>query len=567
MARLPSAEDLGRSPVPQGGRQIVDADTSAVPRSLAGLGATVGKIAEEQQREQDANAVFAARRQLDDWERATLFDPQKGAVNRLGQDSFNLPAELEQSFDQTAGKISESLTSERQRRAFQEMATSRRAQVLDWGAKHVTRERNVFEAGQVEAELKSMADRAAQFPDRAAGELALARDRITGFMRAKGRSTEEIAQAIKDQASKTHGQVIASLVNGGRAEEAQAYFKDNRGDMTADAALRAESSLKEITARTKAQGFADDVMTRGLTAENAIREARTKFSGVEEDAAVQELKTRFTESEVLKKRAQQEAGSEAWKILANGGGRKSIPPTLWASLGGEEQRQIVDWLDVRWRRAKSDNEDAKASDWGAYLALTDMARDNPEKFLDPQTLLKAEPYLSKAQMASLAGLRTTIGKQDAKASNVLTAMKNTEAMVLADMRAAGIDTTPKEGSKQAKELAAFRGALQMRIEAAQAEKGGALTPTEQKAIGMSLLKEGVEQGSGVFGMFQTKRRGFQMDPTKTYVETPYDDIPPDVRKQIEATLPREGGIYGNARKRMDEVERIYQRAKEAGEIR
>lgn len=567
MARLPSAEDLGRSPVPQGGRQIVSADTSAVPRAIGRTAQVVGKMADEYEREQDAAAVFEARRKLDEWERSALFDPEKGAVNRLGQNAFGLPDQLAKSFDETAGKVAEGLSSNRQRQAFQEMAVSRRAQVLDWSEKHVTRERNVFEAGQMEADLKSMADRAALFPERAAGELAIARERIVGFMRSKGRSTEEIAQAVKDQASKTHSQVIASLVNSGKAEDAQAYFKANRGDMTAEAALRAENGMKEIVARTKAQGFADDALSRGLSAEEALREARTKYSGPEEDAAVQEIKTRFAEAEVLKKREQQAASNEAWKLLANGGGRKSIPPTLWASLGGEEQRQIVDWLDVRWRRAKSEAEDAKTSDWGAYLALTDMARDNPDKFMDPQTLLKAEPYLSKAQMSSLVNLRTGINKQDAKASNILTAMKNTETMVLAEMKAAGIDTTPKEGSPKAKELAAFRGALQMNIEAAQAEKGRALTPAEQKEIGMGLLKEGIEQGSGFFGFGVTKKRAFQMEPGKTYISTPYNQIPPEIRKQLEAELPRESGIYGNSRERERQVERMYTRGQERGLFR
>lgn len=561
MPRLPSAEELGRRPVPVSQRRVEVADTSAMPRALARTGAVVGELADQYQREQDANSVFEARRQLDDWERATIFDRENGAVNKLGKDAEGVPDQLAQSFDEFAGKVSESLTSERQRQAFREMASSRRGQVLDWGTKHAMREKEVYEAGQFKADLASMADRAASFPDRAAGEIAIGRQRIIGFLRGKGRSTEEIDQALKEQDSKVHSSVLGSMLNAGNGEQAAEYLKANRSSMTADAALRAEGALKEVTIRTKAQSFADDAMARGLKAEDALREAREKFSGTDEDAVVREVKTRITEQEAIRAQREKESTDQAWKIIANGGGRKAIPPDLWGSLGGTDQRQINDYLEAKWRRAKADAEGkAEEPKWGVFMALTDMARDNPEKFLDPQTLLKAEPLLSRAQMAQLVSLRTGLDKKDAKSQNILTQMKDAEAMVFADIKAAGIDTTPKEGSQKAKDLVAFRGALQERILAAQAEKSTALTPMELKAIGASLLREGVEQGSGFLGWNRTRKRGYQMEPGKTYVTKTYDEIPPAIRKELESEL--KGGIYGGIDKA--QVERMYQRGIELG---
>lgn len=543
----------------------------ALAGAASRFGRVAGQIAEERQREDDAAAVFAARRQLDDWERTAMFDPQKGAANRLGQAAFSVPADLERGFDEVAGKVAETLTTDRQRRAFDELKTSRRAQVLDWAEKHASRERGVYETGQFKADLDSMAERAVLFPDRAEAELGLARQRIVGFMRSKGRSTEEIEQAVKEQASRTHDFVLRSMVNAGNAEQASEYLKKNRGDMTAEAVLRAENGLKETTARIRAQGFADEVFARGLSAEEAIKEARSKFTGVEEDAAVQELKVRFTEAETIKARDQKAASDAAWKVLANGGGRKGIAPELWNRLGGEEQRQIKDWLDAKWRQAQADANRDTVDDREVYYRLRTMATEDPATFsgLD---LMKYEPYLTKQSFSRLTEVQAGISKNDAKAMEINRVVSSTVKNLKGEIAAAGLDTSPKEGSKQAKEFAMFMNQLTMALDDAGRQKGSPLTSMEARQIGMSMLREGIEQGSGVFGFFQTKKRGYQIaaegDPAKTYVTTRYGDIPADIRKALEAELPHQyGGIYGRAAEREQQVERMYQRGLEQGRFR
>lgn len=572
MATLPDATALGMAPALSPGRKaIAGFDGGQVARAMQGAGQVLDEVAQRAQREDDANAVFAARRQLDDWERGAIFDPEKGAANKRGSAAFGIPDELGKSFDETAGKIAEGLTTDRQRAAFRELATSRRAQVLDWGSKHAQREREVYEVGQFKAELDSMAERAALFPDRAAGELDLARQRIIGFMRGKGRSTEEIEQAVKEQASRTHDFVLRSMVNAGNAEQASEYLKKNRGDMTAEAVLRAEAGLKETTARIRAQGFADEVFARGLSAEEAIKEARSKFTGVEEDAAVQELKVRFTDAETIKARDQKAASDAAWKVLANGGGRKGIAPELWNRLGGEEQRQIKDWLDAKWRQAQADANRETVDDRETYYRLRTMATEDPATFAGLD-LMKYEPYLTKGAFARLTEVQAGISKNDAKAMEINRVVSSTVKTLKGEIAAAGLDTSPKEGSKQAKEFAMFMNQLTMALDDAGRQKGSPLTDMEARKIGMGLLREGIEQGSGVFGFFQTKKRGYQIaaegDPAKTYVTTRYGDIPADIRKALEAELPHQyGGIYGRAAEREQQVERMYQRGLEQGRFR
>lgn len=573
MPRLPDLNTLGARPVPQSRRGIASQDTTAVGRGLQSLGGAMGQVAEDIEKRNDEQAVFEFRRDTHEWQRRNIFDPETGAVTKRGKDAFDLPKRLTEDFDKFASGLMGKLTSNRQREIAREMTSQRRIEITSWADRHALQQREVYDEGQFRADLQVSKDRAAMYADDPAKvetELAIQGQRIVGYLRGKGRSEEEIAATVKENTSQVHRSAIAALVDRGDAQAAQDYLTRNEGAMTADDVQRVRGALRETVARAKAQTFADEMGDRPIA--EARAEARRRFSGAEETAVIAELNTRDAEREALKARAYKETANAAWKVITGGGSKKQIPPAVWNALSGDEQRQINDYVEAKWRRAKSDAEGKKEADWGTYMMLTDMASEAPETFMDPQTLLKAEPYLSKAQMSQLMTLRTNMNKQDAAAQNLLKQMRTAESMVLADMKAAGLQTDPTPGSKKADELAAFRGALRDAILAKQEERKGSLSPQELQAIGMSMLREAYEQGSGIFGLFQTRKRGFQIadEDRGRYVSTRYEDIPPNIRAEIEADLypNRRVGIYGSTQAvDKERVERIYQRARDAGRIR
>lgn len=575
MPRLPDAYDA--RPVARPSTQVVSVDNSLQSRAMAQGARELGAAADKWQREEDIAAVSEARQKLDQWERDSIFDPEKGAINRRGKDAFGVPEQLGKSFEDASAQIGANLNSPRAKQAYQELVQSRRSQVGDWAVRHATKERDSYETGQYQADIAGFQQRASLYADdpaKVAGELMLARERTVGFMRARGRSEEEIGQAIVENEGKVHAGVVTALIASDDSEKAGAYLSLNRDKLPPAFVATTEKAIRESGDRKAAQTYADDVMGRGLPYSDAIAEARGKYEGTQEQAVVAELKTRYAEVEAGKSIAAKQDTDSAWRVITGGGSRRDIDPVLWNRLPADEQRQIQDYQEAKWRRSKADAEGKKEENWGAYMALRDMARENPEKFLEPDTILKAEPYLSKSQMSALVTLRDSINKGEAKAMDLVRVAKHTETMVLADMKAAGIDTTPKEGTAKAKELAAFRGALSMALDAAQAEKGSSLTQQEAKAVGMSMLREGVEQGSGVFGMFQTKKRGFEIisegAADKTYIAKPYSDIPPAIRQQLEATLYPNGRprtIYGALPVDEAQIERMYTRGLEQGRFK
>lgn len=568
MARLPDVTALGSRPVPVNRQGIATQDTSSAGRGMAQFGAVISQVAEDISKKNDEQAVFEARRKLDEWERSTLYDPENGVVAKRGADALDLPKRIPEEYDKFAGEIGKGLTTNRQRQVFQEMAQSRRNQVADFTIRHATTQKEVYEKGQITADIDSSSDRAVMLASNgdtagARAEIDTASLRLTSFMKQRGASGEEIANALKTNGSKTHAAVVASLVNKGDPLGAQAYLDANKGGMMQDDMTRASGALKEGVLRQKSQSFGDEVTSSGMTLPAALAKARERFTGDEEVAAIHEVKTRFAEAEAVRAQAAKQVTTEAWSMLMEKGSLSAIPATVMTRLRAdapEEERQMRDWLEAKWRRNKADAESKKTEDWGTFMFLQDLANNEPEKFMDPATLLKAEPHLSKSQMAHLVSKRDGISKQDVKESSVQRMVKSTIGMLKGDIAAAGIDLTPDpKNKKAAEESARFMGVLTMTLE--QQAAGGKMDEKQLRRLGLGLLREGVEQDA----FFPTKLRGYQIqggDPKakgKNFVLRQYGDIPKEARNELDGELRRikNLGTRKLSSEQEQEIERAY----------
>lgn len=256
MATMPK---LGARRIPESRRAIASVDLSAEGRAIEGFGNTMRQAGEDmmqrQRQEEDAAAVFSARRQLDDWERTNLHDPQNGAVAKLGRDAFDLPDTIPKSFDAFAETLGAGLTSPRQRTAVQEMIVSRRDQALNFVDRHAFQQRQVYEEGQFKADIDSSLNRAALLVDAgdintAQAETKIAQTRAVGFLKARGKSEEEIAMAVKDISSRASVATINVLLEKDKPTEAESYLKANAGSMKVEDMLRAQAAVgKAVDAR------------------------------------------------------------------------------------------------------------------------------------------------------------------------------------------------------------------------------------------------------------------------------------------------------------------------------
>lgn len=262
MPRLISADSIQRAtPSPQ--RAVVGFDGTAAARAGEQLGQVVQNIGADLQKDQDAQSIFEARRKLDAWERDKIYDPKTGAINKLGKDALDVSETVPADYDKFAGEVSSTLTTTRQKQAFQELAQSRRNQVSDWANRHTLQQRDSYERGMYEADMQSTRDRAAMFasdPTRISAEMAMGRERTIGFLRSRGRSEEEINQALRDQAEKTHVAVLDTLLAGDNWKAAKSYLDANAEQMNPAAVLRLSNTVQKQEDSVEGTAAAHGVM-------------------------------------------------------------------------------------------------------------------------------------------------------------------------------------------------------------------------------------------------------------------------------------------------------------------
>lgn len=554
--------------------------TQQLAQGIGALGSAAGKIALDMQTDLNKTRVDDAMTRLV----KVRTDLQVEALQLRGRNALERPdgkplsEEYSTKLDEQARQLADGLGNDAQKRAFEAQAATARSQLYGALSSHMVAQQTEFKRETLAAGLETAQVQGAMlWGDEAMRKQSIGA--ITAIVSdqaaSEGWDPAKREVELRKALSPMHAGVLRGMLSAGSVDAAQAYYDEHSTTMTLQARTMAHDMLKGQAALVRAQTFADDVMARGLSLNDALAAARTKFSGEDEKSAVSEITQRFAQRDAGRAQLARDVSRQAWSSLMSGGGMGSISPDVMAALrreAPEEERQMRDWLDAKWRRAKADAEGKFESDKGTYYGLRRMSWEEPEKFarLD---LMRSQPYLSERQMDTLITLQGSIAKGDAKAMETERTLKTALSSIKSEIAAIGIDMSPKEGSPQAKETAKFMGALTQALDDATRAKGAPLTYEESKRIGMSMVQEGVQQGSGLFGMFQTKKRGYQIatdpDATGNFVVKRFGDIPIDVRNALAVEYRKSKGLGTRPLSGEDEaaIERAYTRGVQQGRFK
>ena len=561
-------------------------------QALSGAGQMASKAAIEAQDEANNLRVNEAMNKAVALRMRLTYDKAEGFKNFQGKQAIDVDKDgksLDQRYMETYNKeladITASLGNDAQKAKFNahigQVTNQFSASLQD----HLIGEQKNYEKGVRIGTIKVAQDAGVQEwnnPD----SVAQARGAIVAAVNSdKSLSPEAKAAMLIEATSPLHAGVLAASIEKGNFDYAKEYMGQFGKEMTAESRQRLQSAL-DIGERTaKIQTYADDLMSKDMPMAEALAKVREQFSGKDEKEAVQEIHTRYQEKELAKTQDVKQLGVSAWSQVMSTG---KLTATMRAELTArapEELRQILDWQDAKRRQAKAEAEGGSAAKEGQFYGLMRMAAENPEEFTKLD-LMKSEPYLSKSDFKTLVAAQANLIKGDNKEMESARVLKQTLGLVKGEIAAAGIDMSPQEGTKKAKETSLFLDALTRSLTSATKEKGRPLTDDEARRIGMSMLREGVEQGSGIMGMFQTKKRGYQIatDPNipadANYVSVPYKKIPAQVRDELlndyiaaeqkknpNFKMPR--SIYGNRDlipddNAMQAIERAYQKGIDQG---
>lgn len=498
----------------------------------------------------------------------------KAALER--PDGKPLDVEYGDKLKDSISAITQSLGNDAQKRAFSMQAAQLQTQFTGELQAHIARESQQFalstQAGTAKLGQDQMALNPYNIEAIAQGQNAI-KAAVAEAGRLQGLSPAETLAKTVEALSPAHASVISTALQDNRIDYAKSYFEKVSAELTPQARIQLGEALKIGGTRVKVQSFGDEIMAKGMDLSSALAEARSRFQGEEEDQAVREIKGRFADVEAAKALNVKNVTNSAWSAVMETG---KIPDNLIANLRAtapEEERQIKDWLDAKKRRELADAQGRFSTDMNVYYGLRRMSMDNPTAFAELD-LRKSAPYLSESDFKHMIEVQGGINKSEAKAMESQRVLKQTLTAIKADVAAIGIDLTPKEGTNAAKETAKFMGTLTQALDDATKNKGAPLTEDEARRIGLGMVREGIKQNSGVFGMFQTKKKGYEIasdttDSTSNYVVKRFNDIPVPIRDALVNEYRQKTGL--SLRELTDaqkaEIERAYTRGIDSGRIR
>lgn len=573
MPRVPQYDGQQVRSAPLRGGMQGDLATGQIARSTQQLGGAIGALGEVAERaavRDDADAAFRAETAIKSgW---LQFDSELRKRSR-GENAKGYVDEVDQWWSKAGEQHREALSPRAQALVSRSLSAMRQQSL----ASAMNFREGELDRAQVEAwqgAKETSISAAAADPATAGVGRATVLERNAQQAALKGWSREQLdAENLRDT-TKLHLNVVNALLTD-QPEAAKAYFDANIGEIDGSTHKNAIKFItdavedKQATARgTEIAAMPVDKQAAAL-AEIKDTTLQTKVRKV--------VREQLQDQEVASALSAKRTTKQAWAQLMERGSIGKIDPVLRNALrreAPEEERQMLDWAEARYRRAKSDAEGRKPEgDDETFYGLVRMATD-PETahaFAD-YDLMKAKPYLSTSNFNKLVTMQAGISRADAKAMGEAKVIGDTMKLLRGELAAAGIDTSPKEGSKEAKTFAAFMGALSSELMTAQATAKAPLKPEEARLIGMNLLRAQVEQGSGVFGLFANERRGFEIpaDEQSKFVVKTYRDIPADARRVLDAEVMKRKGrsIYGApdqlTTQEQAEVERAYTRGVRAG---
>ncbi len=548
--------------------------------ALMNAGGEAGRVVSDIQQEANKVRVIKASDDIERVRQSLTYTPPDetgrggGFIHLKGENALS-PGEkpLDQlyaeQFDKEVSRITDSLGNDAQKLAFKMEAARSKSRLSSDISRHLatefqTHRKSVFEGAIGTA--RQAAGLEWGNAERVAEHAATARAAVGELTRVAGIGGKEAEMVKVDQLSGLHADVVLAAIQGGKLDYAREYMTQNTAELNSKTRLQLTNALDQGDKEVRIYTEVDRIWkTSGGDIGKALtlsKDVDPKYRGPVEQA----LRTINHDKVALEEANVKKAEDQGWEIVARDKSLRNLPAGFMGeggTLRGTTQREMRDYIEAWAKRREAEAKGKFEPDLNVYAGLIRMSVDNPTEFLaqmerNPKRL---EPYIGDTLTKSLIDRAAGMSKNDAKAMESQTMLRSAMTMVRSEAQAAGIDYSPKEGTQAAKDKAAFESALQMELDRKVAAKKAPLTPDEIRSTAMSMIRTEREQGSGIFGIFATEKKGFQIpaDQRDKFIVKPYKDIPYEIKFEIENTIRRQG------RKVIpEEVERTYSRAVRAG---
>lgn len=502
-------------------------------RGLMKVGEAVSRVIERERLAADQIAVLEAERQLGETENALLYDPERGVLNRKGRNAFGAPEETLTAFDERIREIENGLTNDRQRLAFRRSAVRRRLDLDRTVQRHVAAEIQRYDLEQTNAFVStetSAAIAAAGDAERVGLGIARTRAALADFANRHGLPREWVEQRAGEAVGRIHTGVIERLLAQGADRAAEQYFKATRAEIPGTELARIEKALEEGSLRGESQRRADAIVAKHDDLGGAIEAAKRITDPKLRDAVEQRVRDHFRIKDEIERDLRERTFRTAANALeASRGDLSVIAPGDWVRLDVEQRRA----LETRSRQLREGVE--PVTNWDRYYALLSLAAEPATlRQFTSIDLMRYRHELADTEFKELVAKQAAL-RQGKNVDEALDGYRTTKQIVDDALAAIGIDPTPKQGTKHAERVNAFRRAVDERILDLQDRTGKKATTQDVQAIVDTLIVRGRIPGSGI--LWDTRKRLFELEPGEAF-DVEVDEIPPAERRKIEEALRR-----------------------------
>lgn len=541
------------------------------------LGQIFVKTGQEIQEREDADVLMRAETQV----KSKYLEFEAEAKQRKGQNAWGVAKEAGEWWDREAGKISDTLSTPRQRMAFEQSVGKLRGATVGALAGYEAGQRRESLEQAANASIVGSTQLAAANPnnqeilDTARGDIINRAQFVAGLT---GMGPEQAKVKMTEHLTHMHEQVIQSLARGDQPDQAADYFAKHQdeidgtkraelGKFTATATATklgeraAEAAWQTAGPKTDRDPAQMDVLDKAIRDDATLSEEAKKVAL----ASVHERVAAFKES-----RHERDQGMEAKvnaAILNGAGGAQIRRMPEFMAMDGEQQRKLMDFIE---NRAVRHEQIAAARESRQYTA---EARK--------QTTLAREgfaAYLTYADPEVLAGMdRNQVINLLPSLGNELTghlmqrfdALQNPAKLAEAKMdnedfnHVARLMGTLTDEQRMTPDQKANLGELKFRIEGVVASEQQRLKKVFNRTEKMDLMRKEMAQQVLLDSPWYSPSKGPQPAISLSREDVQKVIVPPEHRAVIEAQMLRKFNETGadEYRPTPDNVRRFYLRSR------
>jgi len=400
----------------------------------------------------DQIAVMEADKKLSALETQLLYNPESGAMNKRGKDSFSAVQDTDEAFGNGISEIESQLTTEEQRVSFKKLAYGRQADVSRNLNRHVSQEKTRYEIQETEAYIETERQAVIQNPfDVARIDQALNRQTmaVLALGERNGLPAEVVNKSLQEVHSKTHSAAINQMLAQGNDMAADKYFKSVQDQIVGDDKTRLTKDLEVATLAGESQRKASDLFTTKSFGE-ALTAARSIEDPKLQDATISRIKELQMQKDAVERDQKEKMNINFADMIDAGQDPRGKPG--WADLTTSERTN----LDNYYRHRQAGTE--PKTNWGTYYDLKSLGA-NPgtrEEFMQMDLFTQYRSKLADSEFTEIVNLQSGLRNGDGSTKSALDGFMTDQMVVNGAIESMGIDIGPKASDKEKQKADTFR---------------------------------------------------------------------------------------------------------------